>query len=257
MAANKNSTSDRNAFRTSEIAAMIGVHPNTIRFYEEQGLLPPIPRMANGYRVFSDRHLTQLRLIRCAFRAEILSDNMRNEVVGILKTVAEGRLDDAKSQTIRYQKNIKEGLFKAGEAIAITKQLLSGGYEPDDDAVPIGRREAAAQVGVSVHILRDWERNGLISIPRKGNRRQYGAHQMDRLKIISVLRNANYSQTAVRRMLQKMEHGETDLLSAIDTPDQTEDIVSVADRYITSLTGALGDIEEMLSLLKALQTGKL
>ena len=240
-------------FRTSEIATMIGVHPNTIRFYEDQDLLPPIPRTANGYRVFSDRHLLQLRLIRCAFRAEILSGNLRGEAVDIVKTAAEGRVDEAACKTMLYRAHIENEISKAAEAIHLTEQLLRGEWAQDDNAAAIGRREAAEQIGVSFHVLRDWERNGLIDIPRKGTRRQYGTVQMNRLRIIAVLRNANYSQMAVRRMLQRLESGEADLLSAIDTPEQSEDIISVTDRYITSLTGALRDTGEMLSLLKSMQ----
>ena len=158
-------------FRTSEIAAMIGVHPNTVRFYEEQDLLPPIPRMANGYHVFSEQHLFQLRLIRCAFRAETLSGNLREEVVGIVKTAAKGRLDEAVSKAVLYRAHIENEISKAAEAIHLTEQLLRGEWAQDDNAAVIGRREAADQIGVSFHVLRDWERNGLIAIPRKGNRK--------------------------------------------------------------------------------------
>ncbi|MDL2224904.1 MerR family transcriptional regulator [Eubacteriales bacterium OttesenSCG-928-M02] len=248
----KQPTSALVTFRTSEIATMIGVHPNTIRFYEEQGLLPLVPRTANGYRIFSKRHLLQLWLIRCAFRAEILSGNLRGEAVDIVKIAAEGRMDEAARKTMLYRMHVEEEISRAKEAICLTEQLMAGEGERDDTAA-IGRREAAEQIGVSFHVLRDWERNGLIAVPRKGNRRQYGIAQMNRLKIIAVLRNANYSQMAVRRMLQRMDRGDTDLLSALDTPEQGEDIISVADRYITSLTDALSDTEEMLLLLKNMQ----
>ena len=30
--------------RTSEVAQAAGVHPNTVRLYEEWGFLPPVPR---------------------------------------------------------------------------------------------------------------------------------------------------------------------------------------------------------------------
>ncbi len=42
--------------------------------------------------------------------------------------------------------------------------------------------------------------------------------------------------------------------STIDTPEPTEDIASAADRYITSLTGALEDASEMLRLLEKFET---
>jgi DNA-binding transcriptional MerR regulator len=38
--------------RTSEISQAVGVHPNTVRLYEQWGFLPPIPRSLSGYRLF-------------------------------------------------------------------------------------------------------------------------------------------------------------------------------------------------------------
>lgn len=235
-------------YRTSEIAALIGVHPNTVRFYEMQGLLPLVPRMANGYRVYSGKHLLALQLIRLAFKAEILSDNLRNEVIDIVKTFAAGERKEATSKAKQYQQHLHAEILKAREAIALTEQALADGVTTSD-ATSLGRREAAAQISVSIDVLRDWERNGLIRVSRKGNRRQYKAGDMNRLKIIAVLRNAHYSQMSIRRMLQRHDDGETDLLIALDTPEDVEDIVSVADRYITSLSGALDDVRDMLALL--------
>ncbi|MCC8122231.1 MAG: MerR family transcriptional regulator [Oscillospiraceae bacterium] len=240
-------------YRTAEIATMIGVHPNTVRFYEAQGLLPQIPRRKNGYRMYSEHHLFQLRLIRLAFRAEILSDNLRGEVVDIIKTSAELMFEQAIEKAIAYQKHISREIRRAREAIDLTEQIIKGHAVATDSNSIVGRQEAAAKIGVSIDILRDWERNGLIQIPRMGKRRQYGVGEINRLKIISILRHAHYSQMSIRRMLQKVECGETDLLSCLDNPESTEDIVSVADRYITSLTGALQDTEEMLLLLKQMK----
>ena len=51
-------------YRTSEIANAVHVHPNTVRLYEEWGLLMPVPRDENGYRRYSQAHLEQMRLAR-------------------------------------------------------------------------------------------------------------------------------------------------------------------------------------------------
>jgi len=84
-----------NTYKTAQIAKMIGVHPNTIRFYEEMRLLPAIPRTQSGYRIFNDRHLGQLQLLRTAFRAEIISDRLRQQVYEIVKTAAADDIDGA------------------------------------------------------------------------------------------------------------------------------------------------------------------
>lgn len=238
---------------TAEIAALIGVHPNTIRFYEEQGFLSKVPRLKNGYRIYSDHHLLQLRFIRLAFKAEIISDNLRSEVAQIIKTAATGQYEAAISQTNQYRQHIEEEVSKALEAIRMTEGILLGQPENETDSITIGRREAAAQLGITMDVLRDWERNGLITIPRSGNRRQYGSAEMNCLKIIAILRHAHYSQMSIRRMLVKLEHGNTDVRTAIDTPSDIEDIVTAADRYITSLASALDDTKGMLHLLCEMQ----
>jgi|TARA_R110000796_G_scaffold244963_2_gene368699 DNA-binding transcriptional MerR regulator len=37
----------------SQLARMVGVDTQTIRFYERQGLLPPPDRQENGYRIYT------------------------------------------------------------------------------------------------------------------------------------------------------------------------------------------------------------
>lgn len=44
----------------------MGVSPDTLRFYERQGLLLPIRRSASGYRLFSPEALLRVQLIRSA-----------------------------------------------------------------------------------------------------------------------------------------------------------------------------------------------
>lgn len=41
-----------------------GLSPDTIRFYERSGILPPAPRQANGYRAYPPEHVESLRLAR-------------------------------------------------------------------------------------------------------------------------------------------------------------------------------------------------
>lgn len=242
---------DTQTYTTKQIAQLAGVHPNTVRFYEAQGLLPAVPRRPNGYRVYAGQHVRALQLIRLAFSAEIISDNLRQEAIAIVKASAAG--DDAQAIALAeaYRSHLHAEMARAREAMAIVVRMQ--GEDAPLEALPLslpGRREAASRIGISMDVLRDWERNGLIEVPRKGNRRYYGPAQMDRLKIIAILRGAHYSQMAIRRMLHRLDLGVANWPDAIDTPDTAEDIVSVADRYLTSLHGALSDAGSMLDLLR-------
>jgi len=46
-----------------EVATAAGMTPKTLRFYEEQGLLPPAPRGPNGYRQYGDESVARLEFI--------------------------------------------------------------------------------------------------------------------------------------------------------------------------------------------------
>jgi len=42
--------------RIGQLAQIAGIDTQTIRFYEQQGLLPPPERQENGYRVYTEKH---------------------------------------------------------------------------------------------------------------------------------------------------------------------------------------------------------
>lgn len=49
---------------TEELANIVGVHVNTLRFYEKIGFLTKPERKENGYRIYTDLHLEQ-RTMKC------------------------------------------------------------------------------------------------------------------------------------------------------------------------------------------------
>ena len=53
-----------NGLSISKIAKIVGCHPNTFRAYEAWGLLPTIPRAANG-----NRYIPWPTSIRCVWHA--------------------------------------------------------------------------------------------------------------------------------------------------------------------------------------------
>ncbi len=50
--------------RIGQLAQLVGVKTQTIRFYEQQGLLPPPDQQDNGYRVYTEKHGEGLAFIR-------------------------------------------------------------------------------------------------------------------------------------------------------------------------------------------------
>ena len=100
-----------NTYTTTEVARIIGIHPNTVRMYEEWGLIPLAERKANGYRVFTDYHIEQLRLTRIAFQIEVLQNGLRKKVVETVKLSAKKDFDKALMFAEEYLNKIQnEGL---------------------------------------------------------------------------------------------------------------------------------------------------
>ena len=96
-----------NIYKTAEVAAAIGVHPNTVRLYEEWGMIPKAKRQANGYRVFTDFHIEQFKLARLAFQIEVLQNGLRKKIIQMVKVSATGDFDKAISLATEYLEQLK------------------------------------------------------------------------------------------------------------------------------------------------------
>jgi hypothetical protein len=80
------------SLRTSDVARAVGVHPNTVRLYEEWGFLPPIPRSPSGYRLFTEAHVDQMRLARTALRGPWPGRNIKRSALALVRRAASGNL---------------------------------------------------------------------------------------------------------------------------------------------------------------------
>lgn len=240
-------------YRTSEVAKMMGIHPNTVRFYEEWGLITKPVREENGYRVFNDLHLYQIQVARLGFEIEILQNGLRRKIVDMIKTCAKCDFDEAIRQTQEYLIQLEKERASAEEAIKIVKNMLHG--EIHENKQCMKRKEVSKYLDISVDALRNWEMNGLITIKRKQNGyRIYTDADIRQLKIIRVLRCANYSLEAIRRMMQQLsENPEADIREILDTPEQNEDIISACDRLLLSLSKAEINAGKIMTLLKKMK----
>lgn len=236
-------------YKTSEVAKLIGIHSNTVRMYEDLGLISKPSRKDNGYRVFTDLHIYQLKLARKAFEVEVLQNGLRKKAIAIVKMSAKQDFDEAIVLTKEYIKSIKKEIDNANEAVDIAGKLMNRlNYEKDFN---LKRKEASELLGISMDTLRNWEMNGLVNIKRKKNGyRIYTYEDIQRLKVIRSLRCGNYSLSAILRMLNKLsEHNEADINEVLNSPNENEDIISVCDKLIISLNLAIQNAEEILEML--------
>ena len=168
----------------------------------------------------------------------------------IIKTSATGNLMKAESLANEYLQQVIQERLRANEAIVIVRRLLSG-----DSAVTnefsLTRKETADYLEISMDTLRNWELNGLLTVKRKQNGyRVYTDEDIRRLKIIRSLRCANYSLSAILRMLGELDiNPDVCIKKVIDSPDEADDIIMVYDKLLTSLRYAEENAKSLLSQL--------
>ncbi|WP_107602540.1 MerR family transcriptional regulator [Clostridioides difficile] len=241
-------------YTTSEVADLIGVHPNTVRLYEELSLIPKPKRNTNGYRIFNDFHIEQFRFARTALKIEVIQRGLRKDALEIVRTSANRDFDKAICLVNQYLKQLEIEKSNAEEALTIVTQILNG-HTPETDKLFLTRKETAEHLNVTIDTLRNWEMNGLLKVKRKQNGyRVYTDEDIKRLKIISALRCANYSLSAILRMLNALSSNpNTNIKTVLDTPKDDDEIISVCDKLITSLKEAEHNAKTMKSHLQIMK----
>jgi DNA-binding transcriptional MerR regulator len=244
----------RRYLRTSDIAKAIGVHPNTVRLYEEWGFLPPIPRSPSGYRQFTEAHLAQMRLARAALRGPWPGRKIRQSALTLVRRAASGDLGGALELAYQHLAQVQAERAQAEAAVELLERWAHG-TAVDATTMLLRIGEAAVLLDVTTDMLRNWEREGLIQVPRdpRNGYRQYGAAEIGRLRVIRMLLRAGYSTMAILRMLLRLDRGQkADLRQVLDTPRPDEDVYSAADRWLSTLADFEQRAVDIIVLLESM-----
>lgn len=60
--------------KTKEVVALMNISQDTLRYYEKVGVIPPVNRDENGYRIYNDNDLNWIYLVKiCEMQASVLN----------------------------------------------------------------------------------------------------------------------------------------------------------------------------------------
>lgn len=240
--------------RTQDIADLAGIHPNTVRFYERIGLISPVPRDANGYRRFTPEHVRQVMVCRHIYSHGWLGKKARAISNRLISALVAGSLDEARSQASRYLEHLQFERELAKETAQILARWSKRQPSPNEGP-KLNHAQAADLIGVTEEVLRNWERNGLIKVPRYGPNRAriYGPAEIERLRIIYLLRQAGFSIVSIHSSLQAYDRGDSEsVLKSLNVPLPDPDAawIYVGDRWIDALEGGIRGALQILDLLR-------
>ncbi|UDK95963.1 MerR family transcriptional regulator [Lysinibacillus sphaericus] len=239
--------------RTSEIAQLVQVHPNTVRIYEEWKFISPVPRKENGYREYSYLHLIQMKIARLAFRQEFIQSNLRKKATKIVLLSGSERFKECLHAAQSYLSFLQTEYDYALKAVKTVEHLLQN--QPTSTET-FSHKTVASMLQLTEETLRNWERNNLFTVKRNTqNRRIYSERDIQKLLIIRTLRSAHFSITSIANLFREMEQSKEDfnLLQILQSSTFKDDFFHVTDDLITQLKIAMKDLESIIAILKTLQ----
>lgn len=246
-------------YRTSEIARVLGVHPNTVILYEKWGYIAPIERKKNGYRIYTETHLDQMKLVRLALRSELIKSYMKFEVQNIIRSAAQGNLTKALELSTEYLTHIQN---ESDNGLKIVKKVheIMKSDSSEEENILLKRNDAAKLLAVSIDVLINWESNGLLEVPRnKSGYRIYGKDEIKQLKIIKVLRQENYRTQCICKMLKKLKTKSKGnyLLLSEETEDSDDWLMSSLAEVSSNIKKLIWYIGELINKKAEIERGEI
>lgn len=185
-------------YSTSQLARLAGVHPNTVRLYEQWGFISPVPRTPAGYRRFCGRHLLELRFARLALPGPYPA--RKDLLPAAVRAYCRQDYGEARLLTAAYDAAVAQEQQHAREALAVLDRWHQG-HRLQGAPVRGGRRQMAQRCHVTVDALRTWERNGILTPAQTaGGRMAYTAEDVDTILVVRLLRRRGFSLASLQQV---------------------------------------------------------
>ncbi|WP_020616243.1 MerR family transcriptional regulator [Paenibacillus daejeonensis] len=193
---------DRPDYTPKQIADLLQVSTTTLRRYEDQGLIPDVPRSASRRRGYTLLHVQAFRTIRALLKAYDFTtayDMMRHIKAG--QTEKAMWLMNEQQFNLQEEKRRVESVIKMIRDSNLTKSMQSSLDAP----ITIG--EAAKVAGVNASAIRHWEKEGLIQTERnlENGYRVFNKREVEKIIVISSLRKTVYSIDRMKELLHNLD----------------------------------------------------
>lgn len=233
--------------RPIDIARKLGVSTTTLRHYEGFGMIPPVVRSPNGYRLYTDEHMAYFICIR-----EMMHGFALSEIAKMLKLVMANKIDEALWMANRAQAALQndKNVCRQIKLRFLQKKKTTVPKEFSIDFV-------TKATGINPSTIRYWDKIGLISAGRcvSNNYRTFAERHLDEILMIQAFKlvmrahGEKYAVEQIRKELSLFDFMDINKISAIVV--SVESHLSVLNRAQIRSISALyrlctevGDIED-------------
>lgn len=199
--------------------------------------------------------MNQIKICRLIFGHPYTNRQIRQLGYKVIEAASICESALCRLHTIEYIETIRKEIVRA----QITTEMLNQWINLEVRPVTknrYNRRQAADLLGTTIETVRNWERNGLISSNKYGamNEKVFSDSDMERLRIIYMLRQASYSMSSIHRSLVMYDGGYRNLvLPLLNEPANEEDLLSAGDRWLSTLNTLECDAMEILPLVDKME----
>ena len=115
----------------AEVGKKYNLTPDTIRYYEKEGLIPKVPRNKSGIRNFDEESCRWIEFVKCMRNAG-LSIEVLSKYVNLMKqghdTVKERRqlMIDQREILLKKQKDINATIDRINHKIKLYDEIVEG-----------------------------------------------------------------------------------------------------------------------------------
>lgn len=197
----------RDTLRTIDLARAAGISVQQVRNYEAEGLIPPAERSRSGYRLYTQRHLAALKTAR-----NLVGGYGWQRTPAIMQALHQGDLSAALALIDTRHAELASKRLQVEQTLSALHALAAQPIpaQPPRHSQHFRVGEAAKQVGVRVSALHFWEQQGLLRPlrDRYSRYRLYDEHQMHRLRVVVLLREAGYNFNVIHSVLDELAAGQ-------------------------------------------------
>jgi DNA-binding transcriptional MerR regulator len=192
--------------RTRDLALAGDISVQQVRNYEASGLIPKAQRSASGYRLYTQQHLAALKTVK-----SMVPGYGWPRTSAIMQALHRGDLSAALAMIDERHAELARKRFQMEQTLSALRLIADGSASLQSSSHPQRLRvgEAAKQVGVRVSALHFWEQQGLLLPVRErySRYRLYDEHQMRRLRVVALLRDAGYPFNVIQSVLDDLAAG--------------------------------------------------
>ncbi|PFE98697.1 MerR family transcriptional regulator [Bacillus thuringiensis] len=189
-------------YSPKQIANVLNVSTTTLRRYEEQNLIPVVPRTESNHRFYTSIHVQAFITIRALLKGYDIPI-----VYKVMRMIKNVKFEEAFWLINEQQFNIQVEKKRVEEILNMIRNADFTKYKNVELSERMSIGEAAKIAGVNTSAIRHWEHEGLVHSERnkENGYRMFPISELRKILVISSLRKTVYYIENMKSLLDDLE----------------------------------------------------